>query len=95
MKFLGNHLQPEALLIYQSPMPFTPNRLEENWSRIQPLILKEWSLLTESDLEIVDGRFDRLVEIVRQRYGGRVEIIQEAAIRNTLNCLLQQIEASS
>ena len=34
----------------------------------------------------------RAVSLIRTRYGGRVEIIQEAAIRDTLNRILQEIE---
>ncbi len=71
----------------------TPNRMETNWDKLKPLLLKEWDLLSEADLEWVDEEFDRLVEVIRQRYGGRVEIIQEASIRDTLNTLLAKIES--
>jgi hypothetical protein len=73
-------------------MHFTPNRLEDHWLRIKPLIQQEWNRLSESDLDAMDGRFDLLVTLIRQRYGGRVEIIQEAAIRDTLNRLLKTVE---
>jgi hypothetical protein len=74
-------------------MSHTPNRLEDNWEKIKPLILKEWDLLNEADLEYIDREFDRLVQMIRQRYGGRVEIVQEAAIRNALNALLAKVES--
>lgn len=74
-------------------MGFTPNRLDDNWDRIKPLILKEWDRLSGADLEYIDTEFDRLVEVIRERYGGRVEIIQEAAIRDRLNELLAQVES--
>ena len=73
-------------------MGHTPNRLEVHWSQIRPRILKEWELLTEEDLERSDKEFDRLVELIRRRYGGRVEIIQEAAIRDALNRILATLE---
>ncbi len=73
-------------------MHFTPNRLEDHWLKIKPLIQKEWSLLADSDLDAIDGHFDVLITLIRQRYGGRVEIVQEAAIRDTLNRLLAKVE---
>lgn len=72
-------------------MAFTPNRLESQWERLGPLILQEWNLLTPADLDFIEGRFDRLVEVIRQRYGGRIEIIQEAALRDTLNQILDRL----
>lgn len=71
----------------------TPNRLEENWDKIRPLILQEWDRLNDADLDWTEKQFDRLVEVIRDRYGGRVEIIQEASIRNRLNQLFRQVEA--
>ena len=71
----------------------TPNRLEDHWSQIRPLILKEWDLLTEEDLERTGMQFDRIVDLIRRRYGGRVEIIQEASIRDTINRILASLEA--
>ena len=74
-------------------MGHTPNRLEVHWHQIRPRILKEWDLLTEEDLDRSDMEFDRLVDLIRRRYGGRIEIIQEAAIRDALNRILASIEA--
>lgn len=59
---------------------------------IRPLLLKEWDLLTEEDLDRNGMRYDQLVSLIRRRYGGRVEIIQEAAIRDTLNRILFSLE---
>jgi len=73
----------------------TPNRLEDHWDEIRPLLLKEWVRLSEADLDWTQKQFDRLVEVIRQRYGGRVEIIQEAGIRNTVLNLLAKIEAEA
>jgi hypothetical protein len=47
--------------------------------------------LNAEDLNWVAGHFDRLVEVIRNRYGGRVEIVQEAAIRDTLNQILAEL----
>ena len=72
----------------------TLNRLETNWKAITPLLLKKWPLLTPSDLDYIDGEFDRIVSIVRQRYNGVVVSVKEADIRNTILQFLQEIEAS-
>jgi hypothetical protein len=73
-------------------MESTANRLEDHWPQARERILKEWDLLTESDLERTDRQFDKLVSLIRRRYGGRVEIIQEASIRDALNRLLHSLE---
>lgn len=75
-------------------MDHTPNRMEEHWAKLKPLILQHWDQLSEADLDYIDKRFDRLVEIIRQRYGGRTEIIQEASIRDRLNRWFAQLEKS-
>lgn len=75
-------------------MSHTPNRLETYWNAISPLMLEKWKLLNQADLDLIDAHFDRLVEILRQRYGGRAEIIQEAAIRDDLNQILQRLSES-
>lgn len=73
-------------------MAGTPNRLEDHWKEIRPLLQEEWSELSEADFEYIDTRFDVLVEVIRQRYGGRAEIIQEAAIRDRINEILSGLE---
>ncbi len=72
-------------------MGHTPNRLEDNWTKLKPLLLQEWDQLSEADLMATDCRFDKLVEVIRQRYGGRLEIIQEAKIRDILNEMLHRV----
>lgn len=73
-------------------MESTANRLEDHWPQAKERILKEWDLLTESDLERSNRQYDKIVSLIRRRYGGRVEIIQEAAIRDALNRLLSSLE---
>ena len=75
-------------------MQRTANRLEAHWPEAKERILKEWDLLTDSDLERSGRKFDQIVTLIRRRYGGRVEIIQEASIRDALNRLLASIENS-
>lgn len=70
----------------------TPNRLQVNWNRIKPLILKKWDLLTDLDLQYIDGEFDRLVDIVKQRYDEPVITVKEADIRQAILEMLQKLE---
>lgn len=74
-------------------MGHTPNRMEVHWKALKPLIRQEWDRLTDADLDYVDCRFDRLVEMIRQHYGGRAEIVQEAAIRDKLNEFFARLES--
>ncbi len=76
-------------------MGYTPNRLEIHWEGIKPLILREWPKLTDSDLDRTGKRFDKLVHLIRETYGGRVDIIQEASIRTKLNEFLAALESES
>ncbi|HCU26004.1 MAG TPA: hypothetical protein DF383_13385 [Deltaproteobacteria bacterium] len=73
-------------------MGTTPNRLETHWPLLRSRILQEWKRLSADDLDRTGMQFDQLVHLIRTRYGGRVEIIQEAAIRDALNRILQEIE---
>lgn len=70
----------------------TPNRLEENWHKIKPLLLEEWKQLSEYDLDASACEFDKIVTLIRHSYGGRVEIIQEASIRDRIGEILASIE---
>ena len=79
---------------YGAPMHYTPNRMESHWPLVRAIVQQEWDQLSPADLDYIDGKFDRLVEVIRQRYGGRVEIIQEAAIRDAMNLLLAKIEVN-
>lgn len=70
-----------------------PNRLQKNWGAMVPRILNHWTELTESDLVSVEGEFDRLVEVIRERSKpGRSHITVEAKIRDWLLQTLSAIE---
>ncbi len=72
----------------------TPNRLQVNWNRMKPLILKKWDRLTELDLQYIDTEFDRLVDIVKQRYDEPIITVKEADIRQEVLDMLEKVEAS-
>jgi len=73
----------------------TPNRMETHWTQIRPLLLNRWNRLTEADLDYVDGEFDRLVELVRQRYDEPVVTVKEADIRQEVLQILNQVETDA
>lgn len=66
-----------------------PTRLERNWDLIRPLILRKWEVLSDYDLMAVEGRFDRLVEVIRKRcMPTRSALSIEAEIKDwILNCI--------
>ncbi|MFO1518736.1 MAG: hypothetical protein U1F57_03585 [bacterium] len=73
----------------------TPNRMETFWKEMRPLLLKKWERLTDSDLDYIDGEFDRLVKVVRQRYDDPVITVKEAHIRQAVLDLLTQVESEN
>ncbi|OGQ57062.1 MAG: hypothetical protein A3I75_04790 [Deltaproteobacteria bacterium RIFCSPLOWO2_02_FULL_50_16] len=73
-------------------MGTTPNFMEKNWPRTRDFLKREWPKLTDADLQWINGRFDRLVDRVREIYGGPASIIQEASIRNKLSLFFCSIE---
>ena len=39
------------------------------WQQMKGQIKEQWGKLTDDDLQKVEGRFDRLVGVLRERYG--------------------------
>ncbi|MBI3541599.1 MAG: hypothetical protein HY073_05635 [Deltaproteobacteria bacterium] len=73
-------------------MNTTPNRIQTHWPKVKKLIQREWPLLTEVDLEEIDGEYDRLIHKVKELYNGAAEIMQEAPIRGKLQRFLNDLE---
>lgn len=71
----------------------TPNRLESHWKQLKPMILRKWDRLTEADLDYIDAEFDRLVDVVKQRYDGPVKTVSEEIIRFDALKMLQELGA--
>lgn len=73
-----------------------PNRLERDWKKIGPEILRRWSRLTPADLEACQGQFDLVVEAIRKTYTpGRSHLTLEGEIRDWLVEKLQKDENSA
>jgi uncharacterized protein YjbJ (UPF0337 family) len=48
--------------------------IEGNWKELQGKVQERWGLLTNDDLDVIDGRRDQLVGRIQQAYGrGRDE----------------------
>ena len=61
-----------------------PNRLQTHWDILKPKIMQAW-VLSADELANVDGNFDNLVHLIRQRhYIGRSKLGVEALIRDWL-----------
>jgi uncharacterized protein YjbJ (UPF0337 family) len=45
------------------------HKIEENWKHIKQKIAAKWDRLTDSDLDAINGRRDRLEARISKRYG--------------------------
>lgn len=43
--------------------------LKGNWKQFRGEIQKQWGKLTNDDLDIINGEYDKLVGRVQERYG--------------------------
>lgn len=73
-------------------MNHTPNRMQRHWETMVPFLKREWPLLTEVDIEEIDGEYDRLIHKIKELYDGSQEIMQEAGIKGKLQRYLNQIK---
>jgi uncharacterized protein YjbJ (UPF0337 family) len=44
-------------------------RVQIYWNEFRLSVTRQWSRLTNDDLDLVDGHRDRLVRVLQQRYG--------------------------
>jgi uncharacterized protein YjbJ (UPF0337 family) len=50
-------------------------QLEGKWKELRGSVKTRWGKLTDSDLDVIDGRREQLIGLIQQRYG----IAKEAA----------------
>ena len=72
-----------------------PNRMQLHWGSVRGFLQREWPELTDQDLEEIDGEYDRLLQKIREIYGGPDEITQEAALKDKLQRYLNRLEGAS
>ena len=82
-------LSPRTTL-FTMPMQ---NRLQAHWNQLEPKILAQWEDLNKADLSNIDGRFDRLIDVIRRRYKpGRSPISVEAKIYDWILTELNKLD---
>ncbi len=70
----------------------TPNRMQKHWPAMADFLQREWPLLTQVDLEDIDGEYDRLIHKIRRIYGGGAEIQMEGKIKTKIQRKLNELE---
>jgi uncharacterized protein YjbJ (UPF0337 family) len=64
------------------------------WQQIRGKVKEEWGKLTDDDLKMVEGKFDKLAGLIRERYGYTKEKAeQELDSFCTRNNLYEQADA--
>lgn len=54
------------------------DRLEGNWQQLKGKVKEKWGRLTDSDLDVIDGRRDPLIGRIQERYGiPREEVVNQ------------------
>ena len=70
-----------------------PNRLERVWKKIKPEILAKWDDVSAEELELCEGQFDLVIEVIRKTcYLGRSHLSLEGEIRDWLLERITQYE---
>lgn len=74
-------------------MPRTmPNRMQVHWDEAKRFLKREWPRLTEVDLDVVEGEYDRLIRKIKEIYRGPDEITLEATVKGKLQRFLNRLE---
>ena len=55
--------------------------LEANWQIMRAKAKEHWERLTEDDLDMVSGLRQRLIGRIQQRYGGRLDVVEQEVDR--------------
>ena len=45
------------------------DRVEGNWKQFKGMVKEKWGKLTDDDLDVIEGKRDRLVGKIQERYG--------------------------
>jgi uncharacterized protein YjbJ (UPF0337 family) len=52
------------------------DQLEGKWKQLKGNVKERWGRLTDDDLDVIDGRRERLVGVLQERYGIAKEIAE-------------------
>jgi uncharacterized protein YjbJ (UPF0337 family) len=53
------------------------DQIERNWARAKGTIKRKWVKLTDNDLKSIEGRRERLEDIIHKRYGFAAEHVRK------------------
>jgi uncharacterized protein YjbJ (UPF0337 family) len=70
----------------------TPNRMQSHWQKVRHFLKTEWPKLTETDLDEIDGEYDRLIHKVKKIYRTGDEIQIEAGIKGKIQLFLNHLD---
>lgn len=67
----------------------TPNRMQTHWTETKSFIKKEWPKISESQLLIINGDYDRFLKVIKESYNNfpLEEAVARSKVQNFLNSL--------
>jgi uncharacterized protein YjbJ (UPF0337 family) len=68
--------------------------LENQWKELRGKVRERWRALSEDDVEFIDGHFDVLVELLREKYGYTKQQAEEEASRFIQSSSTKQEQAN-
>lgn len=68
----------------------TPNRMQTHWSELRNFIKKQWPKISDSQLTIINGDFDRFLKVLQELYDNFP--LEEARARNKIQDFLNSLE---
>lgn len=55
--------------------------LESQWKNIRSAVKQRWKALTDDDVELIDGHFDVLVDLLQEKYSYSRQLAEEEVRR--------------
>lgn len=70
-------------------MSTTPNRMQNYWLETREFIKGKWPLFTDSDLDVINGKFDVFLEYLEDYYNDfpKTEAIARSQLQGLFNKL--------
>jgi len=53
----------------ETPRSGSENVLQGKWKQLRGKVREKWGQLTDDDLDVIDGRRERLIGTLQERYG--------------------------
>lgn len=71
-------------------MSTTPNRMQNYWNESREFIKSNWPLITDSDLDVINAKFDVFLEYLEDYYNDFPKT--EAIARSKLQGLFNELD---